>query len=102
MRLVRQQHQVEILVRFDQRFDDEQRLGRRHVRIHRPVREHQLALEVLGKVLVRLDLVVVSPIGILHEQALIALAPVVLVVALIVVSRFGDPDLEEIGIAEHR
>jgi hypothetical protein len=39
---------------------------------------------------------------VLHDQALIALAPVVFVLTLIVVPRLGDPNFEEVGEPEHR
>ena len=34
-------------------------------------------------------------------EALVSFAPIVFVFAIIVISRFGDADLEEVGIAEH-
>ena len=42
------------------------------------------------------------PSAFVFEQALPLLRPVVLVDAVVVVARFGDADLEEVGIAEHR
>ena len=101
MRLVRQHEQVEVLVRLDQRIDDERGVVGRHVVIQRAVREQQLALQVLCECLVRLRRVVVR-CAVLHEQALIALAPVVLVHPVVVVAGLGDADLEEIRVPEHR
>src|ERR1700742_5027897 len=66
------------------------------------MRQHQLALQVLGKVLIGLRGVIIGPIGIAHQQPIIALTPVVLIVAIVMVTGFRYADLEEIRITEHR
>jgi len=100
--LVREHQEIEILVRLDQRAGHHQRLVGRHVGVHRAVRQEQAALQILRVELVRLGLVTVRAVGIAHDQALVALAPVVLVQPLVVVPRLGDARLEEVGEAEHR
>ena len=57
-----------------------------------------MALETGGLRLRGLDRVVVRAVRILHERALIALAPVVFVLALVVVAGLGDADLEEVVV----
>src|SRR6267142_1589314 len=98
---VRQQQQIKILVRFDELTDDEQRVVRGNVVVHRAMREQQLALEILREILVRLIVVVRLAIGCAPEQSLPFLAPIVFVIAIVVVTGFGDADLEEIRIPEH-
>ena len=53
--LIRQQQQLEVLVGLDQRVRDEQRLKGRHVGVHRAMREQQVPFQVLRKILVRLE-----------------------------------------------
>ena len=72
VRDVRNHQQVEVLVRLDQRVDDEERVVRRHVVVHRAVREQQVPLQVLRERLVGFDVVVVGAVGIADEQALVA------------------------------
>src|SRR5215472_3622729 len=55
-----------------------------------------------GEVLVRFRLVAVGAVWIEGHQTLIALAPVILVFALVVVARLRNAHLEETGEAEHR
>src|SRR6267142_4049489 len=99
---VRQQQQIKILVRFDELTDDEQRVVRGNVVVHRAMREQQLALEILREILVRLIVVVRLAIGCAPEQSLPFLAPIIFIIAVVVVSGFGDAHLEEIRIPEHR
>ena len=95
---VRDHQQIEILVRLDQRVGDEHRLIRRHVGVHRAVGEQQVALQVLREVLIRFGVVAVGAVGVLDDESLIALAPVVLVLALIVVARLRRcPTLKKSG-----
>src|SRR6185312_600578 len=99
---VRDDYLVEVLVRLDERIHYEHRVGRWNVVVHRSVREQQMSLEVLRHTLVRFLSVVIGTVGVLHQQALITLTPIVFVITLVVIARLGDPDLEEIRIAEHR
>jgi hypothetical protein len=98
---VRDHQQVEVLVRLDQRIDDELRVPRRHVVVQRPMRQQQLSFQVLRLELIRLHGIVVGAVRIPDEQALVPFAPVVLVVALVVVSRLGNADLEEVRVSKH-
>ena len=102
MATIRQQQQIEVLVRLDQRVDDEQCVVRRHIGVQRAVREQQLALQVPCHELVRLVVVVGRAVRVRLQQPLPLLAPVVFVAAIVVIAGFGDTDLEEIGVAEHR
>src|SRR5215208_5574613 len=95
------QQKIEVLVRPDQLVDDEQRVVGRDVVVHRAVRQKQLSLEILCHGLSRLWRVIVAAIGGAHQQPLITLAPVVLILALIVITCFGDSDPEEVRILKH-
>ena len=66
------------------------------------MREQELPFQIFCFDLIRLGGVVVGAIGAAGQQPLITLAPVVLVFALVVIARFGDTNLEEIRVAEHR
>src|SRR5690606_29701919 len=101
MPCVREDQQVEVLVRLDQCVDDQVRVVRRDVVVHAAMGEEELAAEVGGVRLVR-DLLVVVARALSDEQAVVALAPVVLVVPVVVVPGLRDADLEEVGVAEHR
>ena len=61
MPLIGKHQQIEILVRLDQRVDDQQRVVRRHVVVHRAVRQQQMSLQVLCQVLICL-VVIVRPV----------------------------------------
>ena len=61
-----------------------------------------MPLQILRNALVRFDVVAVGAVGQLFEQPLIAFAPIVFVHTLVVVSRFGDANFEEIREAKHR
>src|SRR5215471_13245156 len=61
-----------------------------------------MAFEILGEVLIRLDVVVVRTVSVTDDESLVAFAPIVLILALIVISRFRDSGFEEIREAEHR
>ena len=102
MTLVRQHEQIEILVRLDQRVNHQQRIVRRHVGIHRTVREEQVSLQVLRVRLVRLIVVVAGAVGLFLQQPLPLFAPIVFVLPVVVIAGLRNPDLEEIRIAEHR
>src|SRR5258706_8071977 len=64
---IRKQQQIEILIVFDQLVHHQQRVVRGHVVIGRAVRQQQLALEVLGEVLIRLAVVIVTATFLLCE-----------------------------------
>src|SRR6185312_3788503 len=102
MPCIRNGDHVEILVRLDQRLYHEQGALRRYVVVHRAVGEHEMALELRREQLIRLIVVVGLAILVLDQQPLVHLAPVVLVVAIIVVAALGPTDLEEPRITEHR
>src|ERR1035438_7628162 len=70
------------------------------VGVHRAVRQQQVALQILGEILIGL-VVVIRAVARFAQQPLIALAPIVLVLAVVVVAGLRDPDLEEVRIAEH-
>ncbi len=72
MTLIRQHQQIEILVRFNERVDDQQRVVRRHIVVHRAMRQKQMSLQVFRQALVCL-VAIVGP----AEQALIPFAPIV-------------------------
>jgi len=55
------------------------------------------ALQVLGKILICLVVIVCT-----GDQSLIHLAPIVFVFAIVVVARFRNADLEKVRIAKHR
>src|SRR3546814_11005699 len=70
--------------------------------VEQAVDQQQVALEVVGVVLVGLVVVVAAAVLRDHRQALPLLGPVVLVAAVVVVAAFGDADLDQVRIAEHR
>ncbi len=90
---------VEVLVGLDQRLGHQQRQVRRHVIVQGAVDQHQVALEVAGQGLV--GLAVVVALAVLFDQfALVALGPVILVAAVVVVAAFRPGHLEELRIAQ--
>src|ERR1039458_3323608 len=98
---VGQQQQIEILVRLDQLVDHQQRIVGRHVAVHGAVGQQQVALQIPGRQLVGLIVVAGGAVGIGLEQALPFLGPIVLIFAIVVVARLGDPHFEKIGVVEH-
>ena len=76
---------IEALVRVDKRVYHEHRVGRRHVAVHRSVRDEQLALQVLDEELIGLIVVVGRAVRVLLEESLPFLTPVVLVIAVVVI-----------------
>ena len=85
MPLVWQHEQIEVLVCLDERVHDQQRVIRRHVIVHRTVREQQVTFQVLRQTLICLIVVVGRAVGFARQQPLIPLAPVVLVLAVVVI-----------------
>src|SRR5207244_10939598 len=85
MPAIRQQEQVKILVRFDERVNHEQRVVRWHVVVQRSVRQQQVALQILGDVLIGLVVVVRGSVRLPLEQPLIPFTPVVFVFAVVVI-----------------
>ena len=63
--------------------------------------EEQLAFEIPGNKLIRLVVVVSGAVGAANEQALPLLAPIVFVVAIVVISGLRDADFEEVRVPEH-
>ena len=90
---VRNQQQIEVLVRLDQRIHHEPRVLGRNIVVHRPGREQQVPLQVPRLRLVRLGIIVVRAVRAANEQPLVPFAEVVLVEALVVISRLGDAHL---------
>jgi len=82
---VRQHDQIEILPRLYERVDHHLGVLHRHVVIHLTVHQHELPLQILRVRLVRLGRIVVGG-AVLREETLIALAPVVFVVAVVVIA----------------
>src|SRR3546814_7138793 len=72
----------------------QQGVGRWNIVVEQAVDQQQVALEVVGVVLVGLVVVVAAAVLRDHRQALPLLGPVVLVAAVVVVAAFGDADLE--------
>src|SRR6202030_4871414 len=93
--------EVKILIGFDQLIHNKQRVVRRHIIIQRSMRQQQMALQVFGKVLIGLVIVIGGAVGILDEQSLIPLAPIVLVLAIVVIAGLRYPHFKKIGVAEH-
>lgn len=100
--LVGKQQQVEILVGFDERLDDQQRVVGRNVVVERAMREHQMALQIFCEILIRLVIVVSCTVLTFHQQSLVVLAPIVFIFPIVVIPGLGDADLEKIRVAEHR
>ncbi len=73
-----------------------------HVGVAGAVGEEQLPLQVSRHELVGLVVVVRGAVRVRLEQPLPLLAPVVLVLAVVVVAGLRDADLEEVRVAEHR
>src|SRR6266508_1275319 len=99
--LIWEHQEVEVLVRLDQRIGQEHRVRWRHMVVHATMCEQQLAVQIPGVRLVRFSSVVVR--GILsHQQPLVALAPVVFIIAVVMIAGFRYADVEEIAELEHR
>src|ERR1700735_783950 len=99
--LVGKQEEIEILVGFDERVDDKEGVVGRDVVVHGAVGKQEVAFQIFGHVLIGLVVVVGGAVRIFHEQALVAFAPVVFILAIIVVARLGNSHLEKIGITKH-
>src|ERR1700683_581872 len=99
--LVGEEEEIEILVGFDECVDDQESVVGRDVVIHGAVGEKEVALQIFGEALVGLVVVVGGAIGIFYQQTLVAFAPVIFVLAIVVVAGFGDSHLDEIGVAKH-
>src|SRR5271167_79982 len=99
--LVGQEQQIKILVGLDEFVHHKQRVVRRHVVVQRPVRKQQMSLQVFCKVLIGLVIIVGSPVGVFYQQSLIPFAPVIFVLAIVMVAGFRDSHFEKIGIAKH-
>src|ERR1700733_16299670 len=99
--LVGEQEKIEILVGFDEGVDDEESVVGRDVVVHGAVGEEEMALQIFRQGLVGLGVVVRGAIGIFYQQAHVAFAPVIFVLAIIVVAGFGDSHLKEIRVAKH-
>ena len=95
------EEQIEVLIGLDEGVDHEQGVRGRDVVVHGSMRQEQVALEVLGGLLVGLARVIAGAVRILDQQACPLLGPVVFVDAIIVVAAFSDADLEEVGVVEH-
>ncbi len=83
------------------RGEQKQRIRRRHVAVHQAVGDEQFALEILRQQLVGLVVVVRRAVGRGLQKPLPFLAPIVFVVAVVVVSGAGDGHLVEVVIAEN-
>ena len=99
-----QHEHVEALVRLDQRIGQAIRVRRVHVVVDVAGDQHQVALQVLRQLRVLLDVVLEGDLAVLLDflDAVVLLAPAVVVDVVLVVARLGPCHLEEVRIDEHR
>ena len=99
---IRNDQKIKVLVRLDQRLNDQQGIVHRHIVVHRSMGQQQLPLQVFHVVLVGLAIIVRAPIGVLHLKTSPFLCPIVLVIPLIMIAALCNPHLEKFRIVEHR
>src|SRR3984957_15934136 len=93
----REQKKIEILVVVDEGLLELEHRCRMHADVQKTVNQQKLALEIRRIGQIGLLLVVVAD-GI----SFVALAPRAPEQALVMIAAGGNPDLEEIGVTEHR
>ena len=102
-----EQQEIEVFLGLDQRLHNQQRILWMNIVVHQSVGQEKFPFESIGKQLIRLTIVISYLLGAgarlfdqrRLKQSLPLLAPVVLIIAIVVIARARNSDLVKFGIA---
>ena len=101
MPCVGEYHQVEVFVGLLQGIHHQVGIVGWHIIVHTAMGQHEFSFQVTGIDLVGLFGIVRCPIGAFLFQPDITLAPVVFVIAVIVITGFGNAHFIKVRVSEH-